>query len=312
MGMTVTVGDATLRRQMSVRRLFVLVIFLALAAWRQPAVSIAQTSAPAKPAAAVDAVPADDDLQATLWTQRAVEHDLVFREIYRNAKEKLKKAIADPKWNALPLDERKGAVRSRPPAVILDVDETILDNSPYQARLIRSGEEYGELSWKKWCHEEAANPLPGAVEFTRYAAAHGVAVYYVTNRSTDLEAATLDNLRKVGFPVTGSESLLGLGTVVKDCEQVGSDKGCRRQLVGRTHRVLMQFGDQIDDFVGVIANTPDDRAKSVQPYLDWIGERWWVLPNPMYGSWAPAQFNNDWTQPRAARRRAEINALRTN
>src|SRR6266849_5890671 len=138
MRMTVTAGDATLRRQMSVHRLFVLVIFLALAAWRQPAVSIAQTSAPAKPAAAVATVPADDDLQATLWTQRAVEHDLVFREIYRNAKEKLKKAIADPKWNALPLDERKGAVRSRPPAVILDVDETILDNSPYQARLIRS------------------------------------------------------------------------------------------------------------------------------------------------------------------------------
>ena len=297
---------------MNVRRISIFVVSLSIAACRQAAVPNAQTNAPPKPAAAVDAVPADDDLQATLWTQRAVEHDLVLREIYRNATQKLRKAIADPKWNALPLDERKGAVRSGPPAVVLDVDETILDNSPYQARLIRSGEEYGKFSWKKWCQEEAAKPLPGAVEFTTYAAAHGVAVYYVTNRSTDLDAATLNNLRKVGFPVTGTDSLLGLGTVVKDCEQVGSDKGCRRQLVGRTHRVLMQFGDQIDDFVDVIANTPDDRAKSVQRYLDWVGERWWVLPNPMYGSWVPAQFNNDWTQPRAARRRAEINALRKN
>ncbi len=247
---------------MNVRRISIFVVSLSIAACRQAAVPNAQTNAPPKPAAAVDAVPADDDLQATLWTQRAVEHDLVFREIYRNAKERLKKAIADPKWNALPLDERKGAVRSGPPAVILDVDETMLDNSPYQARLIRSGEEY--------------------------------------------------DLRKVGFPVTGTDSLLGLGTVVKDCKQVGTNKGCRRQLVGRTHRVLMQFGDQIDDFVDVTANTPDDRAKSVQPYVDWIGQRWWMLPNPMYGSWVPAQFNNDWKQPRAARRRAEINALRTN
>ena len=199
-----------------------------------------------------------------------------------------------------------------PPAVILDVDEAVLDNSPYQARLIRSGEEYNEFTWAQWCREEAAKALPGAVEFTQFAARHGIAVYYLTNRAKDLDSVTLDNLRKVGFPVADDTVFLGLGTVVEGCEQFGTYKGCRRRLVGRAHRVLMQFGDQLGDFVDVIANTPDSRADSVKQYLDWFGERWWVLPNPTYGSWEPAQFNNDWRQSREKRRRDKIDALEVN
>ncbi len=254
-------------------------------------------------------VPADDLLNATLWVQKAVEHDLVFREIYRNAQEKLLDALNDPTWSALPEDDRPAAAGDRSPAVILDVDEAVLDNSPYEARLIRSGEEFSEFSWSTWCREEIAEPLPGAVEFTRFAADHGVAVYYISNRAQDLDQATLSNLRSAGFPVANDHVFLGLGTVVKGCEQYGSDKGCRRQLVGRSHRVLMQFGDQIGDFVDVVANTPTGRADAVRPYLDWIGERWWVLPNPLYGSWEPAQFNNNWRQPREDRRKAKKDAL---
>ena len=110
---------------------------------------------------------------------------------------------------------------------------------------------------------------------------------------------------------SGDDSFLGLGTIVPGCEQIGSDKGCRRRLVGRDHRVLMQFGDQIGDFVDVVANTAEGRARAVAPYADWIGERWWVLPNPTYGSWEPALFNNDWSQSRERRRKAKIDALRT-
>jgi len=277
-----------------------------------PAVS-EQPAATGAPEATTPRVPADDLLNATLWAQRAVEHDLVYREIYRNAQEKLTQALADPRWNALPPEDRQeGAAMpaDRTPAVILDVDEAVLDNSPYEARLIRSGEEFNEFSWSTWCHEAIAEPLAGAVEFTRFAADHGVAVYYISNRSEDLDDATLENLRKAGFPVANDDVFLGLGTVVEGCEQYGSDKGCRRRLVGRSHRVVMQFGDQIGDFVDVVAKTPSGRAEAVEPYRDWIGERWWVLPNPMYGSWEPAQFNNDWRQPREDRRKAKIDALR--
>ena len=278
---------------------------LAIACSTAPAPT-ATTTAPAPRTAGV---PADDGLNAVVWTQRAVEHDLVFREVYRDAEERLPKALLDPTWDALPRGERQGPFAGLPPAVILDIDETILDNSPYAALLVRTGKEYDEFSWRQWCLKKTARPLPGALEFVRFAADHGVAVFYLTNRAADLGSATLANLQKAGFPAD-RENLLGLGTVVEGCDMAGTDKGCRRRLIGRDHRILMQFGDQIVDFVDVDANTPDGRRKAMAPYAGWIGERWWVLPNPTYGSWEPALFNNDWTLPRDRRRQAKIDALR--
>jgi acid phosphatase len=301
---------------MDLRRLPLIVLALVLAGCAGapppalPAALPVPVVEPATPAeASAPAVAPDDNLNATLWTQRAIEHDLVFLAVYRNAREKLPEALADPAWDALPTDERDRPAEGLPPAVILDVDEAALDNSPFQARLILSGEEYDEFSWAEWCKEKAARPLPGAVEFARLAAELGVEVFYVSNRARDLDTVTIENLRAVGFPVSGEGSFLGLGTILPGCEQFGSEKGCRRRLVGRDHRVLMQIGDQIGDFVDVIANTNDGRAEAMAPYLDWIGERWWPLPNPNYGSWEPAQFNNYWAQPREARRKAKIEAL---
>jgi 5'-nucleotidase (lipoprotein e(P4) family) len=273
----------------------------------QPPPSTSRAPSLAGPAAAS----ADDDLDAVLWTQRAAEHDLVVEEIYQVAEEKLVKALADPTWDALPREERVGSPAKLPPAVVVDVDETLLDNSPYEAGLIKTGEEYNEFTWSQWCHKEMARPLPGALEFARFAEAKGVTVFYITNRAVDLIPATIANLRKVGFPVPDDNLVLGLGTVVPGCEMIGTEKGCRRRLVGRDHRVLMQFGDALGDFVDVIANTLTGRGQAIAPYASWIGERWWVLPNPMYGSWEPACFNNDWRLPRAVRRADKVKALRT-
>lgn len=273
-----------------------------------------KTRAPHAPAAtaAVPAGPlANDNLNAVAWTQTAIEHDLIYREVYRQAGEKLARALKDRKWDALPHDERKNALRGLKPAVILDIDETVLDNSPYQARLVASGGDFNEFTWSEWCREKAAKPMPGALEFTQRAAKQGVTVFYLSNRAQDLNDATLENLREAGFPVASNEQVFfGLGTVVEGCEQVGTEKGCRRELIGRKHRVLMQLGDQIGDFVDVLANTPDGRAAAMAPYADWIGERWFVLPNPTYGSWEPALFNNDWQRPAAERRQSKIDALR--
>jgi acid phosphatase len=264
------------------------------------------------PVAAAPAAPAgpaaNDNLNAVAWTQTAVEHDLIYREVYRQASEKLAAALKDPKWDALPKSDRKGKLKGLKPAVIVDVDETVLDNSPYQARLIQAGGDFNEATWAQWCREKAAKPLPGAVDFARLAAKRGVTVFYLSNRAQDLNEVTLENLREAGFPIAGDQVFLGLGTVVEGCEQNGSEKGCRRELVGRKYRVLMQFGDQVGDFVDVL-NTPEGRRTAVEPYLDWIGERWFVLPNPTYGSWEPALFNNEWSQAPEARRRAKMDAL---
>ena len=157
----------------------------------------------------------------------------------------------------------------------------------------------------------ALDALPGVVAFTQFAARHGIAVIYISNRAKDLDQATLANLRKAGLPVSGPEAFLGLGTFVEGCEQIGTEKGCRRQLVSRKYRVLMQFGDQIGDFVTVSANNAAGRRRAMAPYLDWVGRRWFVLPNPTYGSWEPALFNNDWSASPAERRQQKIDALRT-
>lgn len=272
-----------------------------------PATLAAAPISPSTPKA--QSVSADDNLNAVAWTQTALEHDLIYLETYRNAQAQLLTALKDKNWDALPAADRIAPYKGLKPAVILDIDETALDNSPYQARLIRHGGEFNEADWAKWCKEERARALPGAVAFTQFAAKHGVAVIYISNRAQDLDAVTIDNLRKVGFPVGGPDAFLGLGTLLRGCDQVGTEKSCRRQLVSQQYRVLMQFGDQLGDFVTVLSNTDAGRAQAMAPYTRWIGTRWFVLPNPTYGSWEPALFNNDWSAPRDQRRQQKIQAL---
>jgi 5'-nucleotidase (lipoprotein e(P4) family) len=255
-------------------------------------------------------VPANDNLNAVVWTQTAIEHDLIYLQTFRDAQSRLLAAMKDRQWDALGKDDRIAPLKGLKPAVVLDIDETVLDNSPYQARLVHRDGEFNEADWAAWCKEEAARALPGAKEFTQFAAKHGIAVIYISNRAKDLDQVTLANLRKVGLPVSGPEAFLGLGTFVEGCEQIGTEKGCRRQLVSRKYRVLMQFGDQIGDLVTVVANNPDGRRRAMAPYMGWIGTRWFVLPNTTYGSWEPALFNNDWTAPIEQRRQQKTDALR--
>ena len=281
---------------------------LALSACKVQAPAAAPAEA-AKPAVAADSVAADDNLNAVLWMQRSVEYRALSEQTFHAAAARLDEALKQPNWDALVPEERGNAANGLKPAVVMDVDETVLDNSPYQARLVRNGKEYDEVSWDNWVAEKKAKPLPGVVDFAKAADAKGVTILYISNRAQHLKDATLANLRAVGMPVADNSVFLGLGTVVKDCEQNGSEKNCRRLLAGSQYRVLMQFGDQIGDFVQVTANTPQGHEDLYQQYHDWFGERWWMLPNPSYGAWEPAQFNNDYTQSRDARRQAKRDAL---
>ena len=252
----------------------------------------------------------NDNLNAVAWMQTSVEYRLIAGQTWRGALVQLDRAIKTPAWDALTREDRANKPNGLPPAIIVDVDETVLDNSPYRARLIRDGLAYNEATWAEWVKEEAAKAVPGALEFARAASARGIKIFYLSNRAEDLREATLSNLRKAGFPVKDAGQFLGLGVVVDGCESEGSEKGCRRQLVGRKHRVLMQFGDQLGDMVTVVANSTEGREQAVRPYLGWVGERWFMLPNPSYGSWEPALFNNSWAQPEAERRRQKLDALR--
>ena len=276
-------------------------------------------ASPTRPAA--DAVPetpppppltyAETNLNATLWAQGTVEHDMAYRGIYAQATRQLAVALKQRDWDALPKSERKKPAKGLKPAVIVDVDETVLDNSPYQARLIRDGREFDEFTWDQWCREQRALALPGALEFAQAAAAKGVTVFYLTNRAQHLDEATLANLRSAGFPVAEKETVfLGLGTVVDGCEANGSDKGCRRELIGRRYRVLALVGDQLGDFIDVESNTVGARAETVKPYANWFGERWFMLPNPTYGSWDSAVLGNQRNAEAPVKHQIRRDALR--
>ncbi|WJI16059.1 5'-nucleotidase, lipoprotein e(P4) family [Pseudoxanthomonas winnipegensis] len=286
---------------------------LALAACKrtEPAAApAASTPAPAtaagtQPVPTTPTAPADDNLNAVLWVQRSVEYQALSIQTYRAAADHLDAALKEKHWDALVPEERGNAATGLKPAVILDVDETVLDNSPYQARLIRDNAEYDEVSWDRWVAEKKAKAVPGVVDFAKAANAKGVTLLYVSNRAVHLKDATIANLKAVGLPVADDSVFLGLGTNVPGCEQNGTEKNCRRKLAGQHYRVLMQFGDQLGDFVQVVANTQADREKLLMQYRDWFGERWWMLAGPTYGSWEPALFNNDWQQPREARRAAK-------
>ena len=154
---------------------------------------------------------ANDNLNAVAWMQTSVEYRLLAGQTYRAALLQLDRALKTPDWDALVPEERANPATGLAPAVIVDIDETVLDNSPYQARLVRDGGSYDEVTWDGWVREEEATAIPGAVEFAQAAAARGVTIFYVSNRAAHLEEPTLKNVRALGFPLDRAEQVLGLG-----------------------------------------------------------------------------------------------------
>ena len=276
-----------------IRRLLPVVAGLVLAACAAPGprlVAEATVPAVAAPAAAT-ATPAHDQRHAVAWVQTATEYEALARMVFGAARHRLDPIIAAARtdqlrdWSAMPAEEFQGNDAGQPPAVIFDVDETLFDNSAYQRRLIAADAGYDAATWLAWSLEARARAIPGAVEFTRWLDQRGVRVYYVTNRKTDEREATLANLRSLGFPVDADGGNLLLRD---DAAGFGKDKVSRRQLVDRDHRVIAQFGDNLGDFLGGVHADNDTRRARIASYQSWWGERWFVLPNPMYGSWVDA------------------------
>lgn len=244
-----------------------------------------------------------ENLNAVLWIQSALEYEATAVQAYRLAQLQLDAALKDQAWTAA--IEQSADPGSLRPAVILDVDETVLDNSYYQARLIRDGTTFSEESWDRWCEEARAPAIPGAREFTQYAAERGVTLFYVTNRNAKVEQATRANLAAEGLPVTADmDTVLTRG---ERPEWTTSAKGPRRAHVARDFRVLLLIGDDLGDFLIDASGTPEARRARAEPYAAWWGRRWIMLPNPTYGSWERAIVGAA-ADPVAAKRRAMIAA----
>jgi 5'-nucleotidase (lipoprotein e(P4) family) len=257
------------------------------------------TQSPPRPPSAVSPQPVrtHENLNATVWMQTAVEYQASALQAYHTARVALDRALADVHETAA--TEQTGDASSLPPAVVLDLDETVIDNSAFEARLIAESTParpvgYDETAWRQWVQERKAGAIPGAVEFLGYARAHGVTPFYVTNRSVKDadgrdtgEAATRDNLTKLGIPLDPS-----IDTVLMRGENGwnSSDKGSRRAFVARRFRILLLVGDNIEDFISVpdAGKSVAGRAAMAARYTSWWGTKWIVLPNPTYGSWEQA------------------------
>ncbi|PAU95494.1 5'-nucleotidase, lipoprotein e(P4) family [Aliifodinibius salipaludis] len=226
---------------------------------------------------------------ATLWAQNAAEYKALTTSVYNTALSNLGMAIEDSYWTAYPKQEDQ-KMRKLPAAVILDVDETVLDNSPFQARMIKQKSSFDPEQWNDWVMEAKANPIAGAVEFTQRAADHGVAVFYLTNRETKVEEGTRQNLKKLGFPLSENQDRI-LSNNERD--NWTSAKTERRAYVAKNYRIIMIFGDDLNDFVPAKGISQQERSELVENNSSKWGKFWYVLPNPSYGSWENALYNFD-------------------
>lgn len=248
---------------------------------------------------------ASDMLLATLWTQRAVEYKANALTVYALARLRLDEALVDRNWTAAPA-EQQGDFQNLPPALVLDVDETLLDNSKYQVWMMRTNQSFSTKSWNQFCAAQISAAIPGAVEFTKYAESKGVKVFYVTNRGVETEKDTRENMAKLGFPLGGNvDTFLMQG---EKPDWTGA-KSTRRAAIARDYRVLLNIGDNLGDFDDRYRSSEAERMKAFEAGMPYWGKQWLMLSNPTYGSFDTAPYGHDFKKPRDQQRKAKWDVL---
>lgn len=243
-------------------------------------------------------------LHSTLWMQTSVEYRLICEAAYRQARSALDVALADKNWTAS-LEQESG-YQTLPPAVVLDLDETVIDNSPFQGQLVKTQSGYSNTTWQRWSQKAAAIAIPGAVDFLDYARAKGVETIFVTNRIAIEQFATLRNLRTLGIHVT-PDKLLCKGE--KGHPDWTSDKTSRRAFLAKKYRILLLVGDDLNDFVASRGMTSKERNVLYDRHRNRIGRHWILLPNPVYGSWEASVMGGKFINDPQEALKAKINEV---
>ncbi len=266
---------------------------------------VAALSLGAAGAQAADGPPQHDLLNATLWMQRSVEYKANATALFALARLRLDEALADKNWTAAPA-EQTGAYQSLPPAVVLDADETLIDNSAFQAWMVLNDTTFTPKLWTQFVSAEMSGAIPGAVEFAKYADSKGVKVFYVTNRTAAEEEPTRRNMQKLGFPMGGNvDTFLMSG----EKPEWTSAKGSRRAYIAKDYRILLNMGDNFGDFVDGYRGSEAERLKIYEDNKARWGREWLMLANPAYGSFESAPFGHDYKQPADAQRKAKRDVL---
>ena len=247
------------------------------------------TSSDSQPAASL----AHDNVDALLWLQTSTEYAAATTGIYAAATRVLEKmAKAEP--------ERVSRM-----AVVLDIDETVLDNSRYQGQLVFDNTRYNGDTWDDWIELRDATAVPGVVDFIEKSQSLGAHVAFITNRRCRARPDiadecpqvedTLANLRDVGIDTSSSTLYIRADRPPAECRQFLSaaeqedgtwsgDKTSRRDCIGSDYDIVLLFGDQLGDFTEVDRESSRELAND---YAEHWGKTWFMLPNPTYGDWRP-------------------------
>lgn len=210
-------------------------------------------------------------VMSTLWFQNSLEAKQLYVQSYELAKIKMMA-------NEI---KEKGQL---PSAVVLDIDETVLDNSAFEARLVQNEENYTPQGWAEWVNEANAPALPGAVDFIKFAKKNGIDVYLISNRKEELLSPTLENLKKTGIDIAADHVLLKTDI---------SNKDARRAKVKKTHKVILYVGDQLTDFASIYDNPKQTEMLSAakkDSLQNLLNQGFILLPNPMYGTFEQSVY----------------------
>ena len=230
---------------------------------------------------------------ATLWYQKAAEVQAIYYQTFNLAKLILDKNIKKDRFKLK---------KKFPKAIITDIDETILNNSPYNANLIINGTSYNKESWTKWVNEKRAKALPGAIDFCNYAKEKGIEIFYVSNRSEKDIDATMENLKKEGFPYVDKKHLY--------LKTKSSNKTDRRNKILEKYDVILYLGDNLRDFDETFGGRGSDFGFGITTEnKETFGTKFIVFPNPMYGEWEKGFYKGDFSKSNKEKRQMRKDAL---
>lgn len=233
---------------------------------------------------------ADKDL-GVWWVKHSAEYQAISAQVYAQATQDLPRLLNDASWSAVPGKPSLGL----PPAIILDVDETVVSNVDFQLIL---EPPFTNRKMDTWGRQSAALPIRGVRDFVIAARDAGVTVFFVTNRPCEkadgddcpAQSTTVEDLREVGLEVSPEFVLLS-----GEKPEWGREKVVRRELIAKSYRVIMLVGDDFGDFVAcsrhkpvapcAVSATRQSREEAVETYANYWGNGWYILPNPMHGSW---------------------------
>lgn len=217
----------------------------------------------------------DGKLWSSVFQQKAAEYKALCFQAYN---------IASLRLAVYRLTEG----HDKPPAIITDIDETVLDNSPFAVRQALQGKDYDGAAWNEWTSKGIADTLAGALSFFTEASKGGFEIFYISNRRESERAGTLQNLKRFQFPFADDQHLI----LRKD----EASKESRRQQIAATHTIVLLLGDNLADFSFLFDKKMNSaqRVATVQDLATEFGNRFIVLPNANYGGWEDALYGNNY------------------